>query len=86
MGGSTNWEGQVEMYISGMWVTINDQSWTTAEAQVVCRQLGHSTESESLACRHHDLVVECIKVIDIGFSLLITKSLAIYTKQVDCLE
>ena len=36
----------MELYILGTWATIDDSSWTTADAQVVCRQLGHSTDGE----------------------------------------
>ena len=46
VGGSTNLEGRVEVYISGAWATIDDNLWTTADAQVVCRQMGHSTDGE----------------------------------------
>lgn len=46
VGGSHDWEGRVEVYISGNWGTINDDSWTTDDATVVCRQLGHSTSGE----------------------------------------
>ena len=46
VGGSNNWEGRVEMYMAETWGIISDTSWTTTEAQVVCRQLGHSAEGE----------------------------------------
>ena len=42
--GSYNWEGRVEIFWSERWSTIYDTSWTYADAQVVCRQLGHSAE------------------------------------------
>ena len=43
IGGSYNWEGRVEIYWIGTWGTINDTSWSNSDAEVVCRQLGHST-------------------------------------------
>ena len=47
VGGSYNWEGRVEIFYSGMWSSIQDTSWTTSDAKVMCRQLGHSTESKN---------------------------------------
>ena len=43
VGGSYNWEGRVEIYWTGTWGTISDASWSNSEAEVVCRQLRHST-------------------------------------------
>ena len=40
-GGSYQWEGRVEIFISGTWGTITDSEWTNKDAQVVCRKLGH---------------------------------------------
>ena len=45
VGGSYNWEGRVEIYWTGTWGTISDTSWSNSDAEVVCRQLGHSTNS-----------------------------------------
>ena len=43
--GSTEYEGRVEICINRMWGTICNRRyysyWGTAEAKVVCRQLGH---------------------------------------------
>ena len=41
VGGSYQWEGGVEIYLSGTWGTITDTDWTSDDAQVVCRKLGH---------------------------------------------
>ena len=41
VGGSYQWEGRVEIFISGTWGTITDSEWTNNDAQVVCRKLGH---------------------------------------------
>ena len=35
----------MEILYSGTWSSIYDTSWTTSDATVVCRQLGHSIES-----------------------------------------
>ena len=54
MGGATNWEGRVEIFWNGDWGAISDSLWSTADANVVCRQLLHSPESgkyyEILSC------------------------------------
>ena len=41
VGGSYQWEGRVEIYFSGTWGTITDSDWTSNDAQVVCRKIGH---------------------------------------------
>ena len=41
VGGSYQWEGRVEVYMSGEWGTITDSDWTDYDARVVCRKLGH---------------------------------------------
>ena len=41
VGGSYQWEGRVEIYLSGSWGTIADSDWTEEDAAVTCHTLGH---------------------------------------------
>ena len=43
VGGQNNLQGTVQICIGGVWGTVCDDLWGTADAQVVCRQLGYIT-------------------------------------------
>jgi len=47
VNGLTPLEGRVEICINHAWGTVCDRSWATADANVVCKQLGYQARGES---------------------------------------
>ena len=48
VAGSYLWQGLVEIFLDGVWGSINSVGAYSDEASVVCRQLGYNTYSKIL--------------------------------------
>ena len=47
-GGPNEFEGRVEFCVDGSWGQVCAAGWTRQDAQVACRQLGHTVGCELL--------------------------------------
>ena len=48
VGGSSSFEGRVEIYYNNQWGTVCSSGWGKDEATVVCHQLGFYGEAEAV--------------------------------------
>ncbi|XP_019859007.1 PREDICTED: deleted in malignant brain tumors 1 protein-like [Amphimedon queenslandica] len=48
VNGSHDWEGRVEVCVSGSWGTVCDNNWDSNDAAAVCRQLGWGSSGSAL--------------------------------------
>ncbi|XP_078658658.1 uncharacterized protein LOC144904005 [Branchiostoma floridae x Branchiostoma belcheri] len=53
VGGSSEFEGRVEINRGGVWGTICDGNWGIQEAQVVCREIGHGGALAAFGSAHY---------------------------------
>ena len=54
VNGDNIYEGRVEVCINNDWHTVCDDGWSSADARVVCNQLGYSYSGCKLCIIHHN--------------------------------
>ena len=56
-GGSTDYEGTIEICINNAWGTISDYEWGYEEAQTVCNALGYTAPGTIIINIHTYIIV-----------------------------
>ena len=56
-GGRNSLEGRVEVCHDGVWGSVCNTRWSTGEALIACRQLGHSETGQNIIqqCQNYHL-------------------------------
>ena len=73
VGGSGNYEGNLQVCHNNVWGWVCHDSWDNSDAIVACRQMGFSTTSESVCwicgCMYFKLSAKNVSVDSVAYQL-----------------
>ena len=61
VGGSTKYEGRVEVCINRVWGTICGTYWSTRDSNIVCKQLGHMELGIDMI-NSYNIIILCYRI------------------------